>query len=227
MNLEQENPNLEEGEIDTKLKQIKIESYIASVCVLCMFFTQYALIMAVILQIHTVLMLSHESKSPTLFRRYIATLIANLLYFLGIYLVQPSYNGNNVPLFYVGLGIIVISAPLLFKSAMSFIKEMVILTKNRVFWAIIVFVVMEFYAGAMWVLSTLWHWWKIDFRGFDDKAWIIMTISAFIITAIFALFVFLTDDFPAKEKTNKGESSESNINENAIKLANKGESSEI
>lgn len=197
--------NLEEQNIEqeTNLWKIKIESYISAACIFCMFFFSYALIVTIILQIHIIYMLAQDSKTPALFEWYLAALFANLAYLVGLYFVHPS---NPTSLFYIGLFVIIASAPLLFKCAMRFTKELIIQAKNRIFWLIVAFVVVEFYAGFMWVVSTLWHWWKLDFRGFDDKAILVVAISAFIITPIFILNIFLTDNFPAKN----GESSESN-----------------
>ena len=160
-----------------------------------MFFFSYALIVTIILQIHIIYMLAQDSKTPALFEWYLAALFANLAYLVGLYFVHPS---NPTSLFYIGLFVIIASAPLLFKCAMRFTKELIIQAKNRIFWLIVAFVVVEFYAGFMWVVSTLWHWWKLDFRGFDDKAILVVAISAFIITPIFILNIFLTDNFPAK-----------------------------
>lgn len=187
------------------LDNIKLESYVSVACFALALFFKVALIVAIALQMHIIYMLQQESQSTTLFRRYFIALLANLAYFVGLAFVSPDFSASSIT-FYVGLLVAVVSAPVLFISALRFTKDLVSVVENRLILAIMGFVVVEFLAGFMWVLSYLWHWWNIahGFRNMGGTAISLVAISAFVVAVLLIIAVISTDEI----RGTRGESSE-------------------
>ncbi len=179
------------------LENIKLESYVSVACFLLALFFKIAFIIAIVLQLHIIYMLKQDSQSATIFKSYTIALLANLAYIMGLALVSPSISASiGFNTFYVGFVVAIISAPILFGFALRFAKEVVVITESRLFLAIMGFVVVEFLAGLMWVLSYLWHWLGIahGFRNMDGNAIVISAIGAFVVSALLIFAVIMTDE---------------------------------
>ena len=189
------------------LENIKIESYISVVCFALALFFKVALIVAIVLQIHIIYMLQQDSPNTALFKRYFIALLANLAYIVGLAFISPDFSASSIT-FYVGLVVAVASAPVLFISALRFTKDLVAIVENRLVLAIMGFVVVEFLAGFMWVLSYLWHWWNIahGFRNMGGTAIALGAIGAFVVAVLLIIAVISTDEIRGSKG---GESAES------------------
>ena len=188
------------------LENIKLESYISVACFALALFFKVALIVAIILQIHIVYMLQQDSQNTTLFKRYFIALLANIAYFVGLAFVSPDFSASNIA-FYIGLFVAVVSAPVLFISTLRFSKDLVAVANNRLCFAIMGFVVVEFLGGFMWVLSYLWHWWNIahGFRNMGGNAIALGAVGAVVVSVLLIIAVINTNEI----RGSKGESSES------------------
>lgn len=172
------------------LENIKLESYVSVACLSFALFFKVAFIVAIALQIHIIYMLQQDSQSATLFRRYFITLLTNFAYIMGLVFVSPNFSASSTT-FYIGLVVALVSAPVLFISAIRFTKDLVAIVHSRLCLAIVGFVMVEFLAGFMWVMSYLWHWWNIahGFRNMGGTAMAISVIGAFIASVLLIIAV--------------------------------------
>lgn len=184
------------------LKNIKLESYVSIACCLFAMFSKIALVIAIILQFHIVSMLQQDSQSTTLFKRYVIAFLANIAYIVGLAFVNPSISASAVS-FYVGFAVAIVSAPILLINAVRFAKEVAIIANNRLFLAIIGFVVVEFFAGLVWVLSYLWHWISVahGFRNMDSNALAIAVVGVFVVSLVLIIAVFFSDEIRITKTT--------------------------
>lgn len=192
------------------LENIKIESYASVVCFALALFFKVALIVAIVLQMHIIYMLQQDSPNTALFKRYFIALLANLAYIVGLAFISPDFSASSIT-FYVGLVVAVASAPVLFISALRFTKDLVAIVNNRLCLAIMGFVVVEFLAGFMWVLSYLWHWWNIahGFRNMGGTAIALGAIGAFVVAVLLIIAVISTDEIRGSKGGESAESAES------------------
>lgn len=181
--------------VKMNLENIKIESYISVACFALALFFKVALIVSIVLQMHIIYMLQQDSQNTTLFKRYFITLLANLAYIIGLAFVSPDFSASSTT-FYVGLVVAVVSAPVLFIFALRFTKDLVAIVDNRLCFAIMGFVVVEFLAGFIWVLSYLWHWCNIaySFRNMGGSAIAISAIGVFVVAALLIIVVISVDE---------------------------------
>lgn len=179
------------------LRDLKIESCASVACFMFAFFFKIAFLIALILQFRCIYTLHKDSQSATLFNRFAIAWVLNGVFIAGLAFATPSFSvsmGFNT--FYIGIIMILASAPLLLNVVFRFAKEMVAITDKRLFWGIFGLAVVAVLMGFLWILSHLWYWLSVGyaFRNLSESIVGMAIFGIFALSAVLVVAVILTDE---------------------------------
>ena len=179
------------------LRDLKLESCASVVCFSLVLFFKIAFLIALILQFRCIYALHKDSQSATLFNRFAIAWVLNGVFIAGLTFVTPSFSvsmGFNT--FYIGIIMILASAPLLLNVVFRFTKEMVAITNGRLFWGIFGLAIVAVFMGFLWLLSHLWYWLSVGyaFRNLSESIVGMVAFGIFILSAMLVVAVILTDE---------------------------------